>query len=205
MAYTYTLQPAEAAATDTYIESDNTTTNYGTAATIRIGRSADVSPIYHRGLIKFDLSTIPKSFTVLSANLKLVVATDSASGTGTLYAHRCLRNWVESQATWAIYSTGNSWGTAGCAASGTDYYAVASGSVAIGASEAVGSTITIPLTASDITNWIAGSVANYGYILFTSGANNDLYYYDSSSSATASEYPILTVVGRNTNAASCFI
>ena len=60
----------------------------------------------------FDTSTLPDTLVVRSVDLNLVVSAE-ATGTGSLGAFKGLRSWVEAQATWNIFSTGNSWETEG--------------------------------------------------------------------------------------------
>ncbi|WP_413936366.1 DNRLRE domain-containing protein [Nitrospira sp. BLG_1] len=64
-------------------------------------------------ILYFDLSGIPSTATITAAKLVLFAITlDVPSFSGVVY--RLTRtNWSETQATWSLYSTGNSWTTAG--------------------------------------------------------------------------------------------
>jgi hypothetical protein len=70
-------------------------------------------------LLDFSLSGIQTGSTIVSVQLQ-GVSNDSPGGTGTVYAFSGLRSYLESQATWNVYTTGNSWGTSG-ARGGADY------------------------------------------------------------------------------------
>ena len=84
-------------------------------------------------LLRFTgLSNISSSATVTSATLYIYQTGNNASYSVDLF--RCLRPWVEGQATWNIYSTGNSWSTAGANGSGTDVSSTAESSTSIGTS-----------------------------------------------------------------------
>lgn len=64
----------------------------------------------YTSLLKFDLSSL-SGVTVNSATLILYMWGNTSRSNGYISIHRCLRNWVEAQATSDIYSTGNSWQT----------------------------------------------------------------------------------------------
>lgn len=104
------LQPSEADANDTFMSTFAATTNYATNGVIRIG---GVSGHVWRGLIKFDLSSIPAGASITSATLSLYAVVDNSENARTFRVYRSKRAWVEDQATQNIYSTGNNWQTAG--------------------------------------------------------------------------------------------
>lgn len=72
-----------------------------------------------RGLVKFDISSIPSSATDIDrALLRLCVnsvsgATNYSLSDGTIAVHRVTNNWNRTQATWDLKSTGVSWDTPG--------------------------------------------------------------------------------------------
>jgi len=191
---TYTSQPDEASGIDTYILSSSPTTNYGTSSVIVVGQVLPfATPEINRGLIKFDISSIPSNSSIVSANLYLWVSADDSSNARTLSAYRVLRAWVEAQATWNVYSTGNNWGTAGCSNTSTDREAASIGSASVGASESVGTMITIALNTAKVEEWINGTLTNNGLLLKVDTESSDKYSYDSSSSGTAGERPKLVI------------
>ncbi len=191
---TYTSQPDETSGEDTFLRSTNTTTNYGTQPILQVGEFPGVARI-HRSLIKFDLSSIPSTNTVSSAILSLWINADNSNNARTANAYRVLRNWVESQATWNAWSTGNNWTTAGCGSDGNDADLTNShGSCSFTASETVGAEKQFSMTVSEIQKFINGTYANnYGWILRMNTETDDQYDFESSSSATASIRPKLVI------------
>jgi hypothetical protein len=126
-----TLQPDATAGFDTQIVKEAPTNNYNTSVDMYIG-TVNISGAI-RGLIKFDLSSLASDVLITSATLHLYEdsASDAAGvGAHAVALHRVLRNWVEAQATWNIYSTGNNWGTAG-AGNDTDRTAAASATLSL--------------------------------------------------------------------------
>lgn len=109
---TITLQPDAAAGKDTSLVSDNPTTNYGTVDTLLLGERSDRAQV-DRTLIHFDLSTLPDNAVITSATLSLYAITDYSTNDRIVRVFRQKRAWIEAQATWNIYSTGNNWQTAG--------------------------------------------------------------------------------------------
>lgn len=196
----YTYQPDDTTGLDTFMSSGNATTNYGSANYLSIGHDAAPAGLgVARTLIKFDLSGIPPNERVVSATLSLWVSLDNSSNARTISVYRVLRAWVEGQATWNVYSTGNNWGTAGCSNTSTDREAADIGTAAISASPGVGTEIQIALTPAKVQDWITGAVTNNGILLKVDTESGDEIQYDSSGSATAGERPklvITTISGR---------
>jgi len=158
--YAVTLQPG-ATGLDTYIRSSPANTNYG----------ADVSMLIQagtgRGLVKFDLSSIPAGSDIRSAQLSLY---HTNGGSDPVSAFRATRPWTEgtgaagSGASWASADGVEAWTTAG------GDYDPASG-VAITLSPN-GTWSTWDLTAQTAA-WVAGIQPNYGIALIAAsgGAN----------------------------------
>jgi hypothetical protein len=127
---TTTLQPSSGL--ETYISDQATTTNYGTATTMLVGDNKSGGNSKARSLIKFDLSSVPSSDEVTNATLSLFesAAIDQAShGTEAVILQRILKDWVEAEATWAIYSSGNTWATNGMSNIGDDRASATSASL----------------------------------------------------------------------------
>ena len=97
---------------DVYIDSANPTSNLSGEDNLWSGERDDAVAT-RRSLIKFNLSSIPANSTITGATLRLYANFDASSNTRTMRVYRTLRAWVDTQATWNIYSTGNNWGTAG--------------------------------------------------------------------------------------------
>ena len=184
---TVTLQPAAAAGMDTMIVNNAATTNYGTNAVVNVGENNTTTDVC-RGLVKFDLTSIPATAVLDSVELKLKVAQDLSSNARTLKVFRLKRAWVEAEATWNVYSTGNSWSTAG-GFHADDCESTEIGSKALSATEAVDSVVTVVLTPRNKADLDLGN----GYLLKMDTETDDLYGYHSSDHATGSYRPQLVV------------
>lgn len=194
---TWTLQPAEASAIDTYIRSDVSTGNYENDTILNAGYAPPNVNVSFTTLLKMDFSLgtnpPPPQATFKSATLTLYHTSRDAGANSTLYVYRCLRNFVENQATWNSYSTGNSWGTAGARNSTTDYYSVALGSIAQSTSEANGAK-DITLNAAELQKMNSGIYNNYGFVIFLPyNASGTYHVYASSNNATSSYRPKIVV------------
>ena len=195
---TYTTQPDETDGIDTYMTDDAATTNYGTNAEMNIGAGAGGS--IKRTLLKFDLTKgtnpPPASAIASSAVITLYLNSEASSSAVTMDFYKVLRNWVEGQATWDVYSTGNNWGTAGCADTTTDRENTILAQLSLSATEAAGSK-NITLNAAGLAvlqGWIDGSIANYGWLAKTSSeAANTRYLFATATDATAGNRPKLVV------------
>ncbi len=137
------------------------TTNNGTA--ISLNASTFATGDRRFGFIKFSgLSNIAGPVTVSSAKVRLYQLQGSA-GPRNLQLKRCLRDWAESQATWNIYSTGNSWTSGGGLSDGNDRSSTVSASVALSSGAAGYLELTGAQLATDVQNIINGSVSNFGW------------------------------------------
>lgn len=146
---TYSSQPNGAAGMDTYIFSNSATTNFGADVAIGIGENNNATSRISRGLIKFDLSSIPSNATIVSATLSLWTASDLSDNDRTLKVYRLKVPFNETQATWNAASTGVNWQVSG--ASGTnDRESVEIGSVQILANETLGTQKQISLSPAKI-------------------------------------------------------
>ncbi|MFI7068567.1 DNRLRE domain-containing protein [Kribbella sp. NPDC050124] len=101
---TIVVVPDPAAAQDTSISEQNSGTNYGSIPTMLAGD--DLSHNTWRGLLKFDLSMIPTTTTIRSADLNV----HYGAGFGGDYklpfaAVKVTQDWSESTATWASMNT----------------------------------------------------------------------------------------------------
>jgi len=192
---TVTIKPAEAAALDTYMDEQNAATNYGTNAELWVGVVTPLAVTYkYTAWIKFDIAgNIPANANISAATLSLWVATDMSDESQTVYVSRCLRNVVEAQCTYNIYSTGNSWASGGGLGSGTDIEAATIGSCAFTSTESAGTQKQFTLTASKVQEWLTGALANYGMVVHQTTGTNAFWKLHSSSSATAGYYPQLVI------------
>lgn len=143
-------------------------------------------------IFKFDLSSIPAVNKVSSVELKYLVSLAAGSG-ATLTVYRVLRDWVEAQVSWNIWKTANNWTTAGCKGSGTDRAASNSGTASMRTTngwQVIDHASLVP----DVQAWVDGSLANYGWILVTSGGTSPTHQLYSKENGTPANRPVLTVV-----------
>ena len=131
MASPQTIQPATS---DTYIDSNASTTNYSTNTSLYTGHEDGAPSITRKTLLAFDFSAIvPAGATITTATLSLYLFEHDDDSDGTnITVYRLLRtDEDDSQATWAVYKTGSSWTTGGCGSAVSDYTTTASASVAL--------------------------------------------------------------------------
>lgn len=188
---TVTIKDAEASANDTYMSSGAATTNYGTATTVKVGYSSG-GGWYYSSWIKFDIAgNIPANANIFSATMSLWVTSDLGVGgvNGTCGVRTCLRDGVESEMTYNVYSTGNSWAAGGGNGEG-DYGDLIGTSSFLTSDNNTLRTFTISTAA--VEAWASGSLANYGMLLYMGDDGSD-YSMHSSSSATPAYYPQLVV------------
>lgn len=128
-------------------------------------------------LIKFTgLSNITGPVTVTSATL-YVYPVAAASGGIDLAAHRLLRNWVEGEATWNVYSTGNNWGTPGGISAGIDIVGTASATASFDSTTLAYRSWSSAGLIADVEAWINGTASNYGWLIQRVGAGDDGSYH----------------------------
>jgi hypothetical protein len=103
---------------ETQLRENQATTNFANDTTFNV-TAWDTGDRKHTVMKFTGLSNVGAG-TVTNAKIRLYcVANNGNNPTTQVYALR--RNFVESQATWNIYSTGNNWGTAGALNTTSDY------------------------------------------------------------------------------------
>lgn len=190
---TYTSQPDETSANDTFIQDTAANTNWGANAEIKVGEFYPAASDIQRTLIKFDLSSIPAGATITSAILTLTVSANAAANARDYKMFRVLRNWVELQATWNIFSTGNNWGTAGCSNTATDYDPTAHATTNFAATITLNTEKTFSINTTEFKKMVDGTYQNYGWLIKADSEANDAHAFHSSSATTASYRPKLVV------------
>jgi len=193
----YSSQPGSEGL-DTRILSSSPTSNYGTQTLLAVGEPNDAPGIY-RTLVQFDLSSIPSSPSISAGTLSLYQVTDRSSNARTFRVYRQKRAWVESEATWNIYSTGNSWSSAG-GFGADDCEQTDICDVAMSASETNNEFKDLELDgqSSDYAELEAmcgnsPSFTNNGFLIKADTESDDCYQYSSSDEATASQRPKLAI------------
>lgn len=182
---TLTITMNETNSIDTAIMLEAPTTNYGTNPDLFIQPYATATNV-KRILIKPNLSLIPTGAIIQNATLRLYLVTTSGSGLITVNTHEVTKNWVESQATWNQYSTGNNWAT-----TGGDYNSFVIGSFTVDATLGVYYNISLNTT---ILQAELNNATYYGWLLKGSseniGVNNKIF---NSSEALANVRPQLVI------------
>lgn len=195
MAITQTLQPDATDGKDTGLAWSPATTNYGTATNFIIGSSA--SPNWWHLLIDF-YDIVNKEFPIWkSRSIKEVYidlnVTSSTATNKAFQVHEILRDWVESEATWNVWKTGNNWtaagGTGAGDSNGLNYFAFLGGSGVTGSYK-----IYIdPYYFERMMNR-----SNYGFLLRQfindGGTANSNMYVDLSDHATPANRPKLVII-----------
>ena len=183
----FVAKPDSASGYDTYISSLNATTNYGTSALLACGEHNAAVASYH-ALIKFDIIGLPASAVVTAAKLVVTVLTDLSSNARTFQVYRILRNWVQAEATWTIYSTGKNWGTLGALGAEDIDTGVVWGTCAFTATQVDGDEKTFDLNIVEMQKMVVGTYTNYGFLLKNDTMLNDAYNLHSSNAIAANHY-----------------
>ncbi len=173
MAATYTLTATD----DTRLNPSATTTNYGSNTTV------DSAGENSAALFRFDWSALGiNPLDIVSADLRIW---GSRGFQHTINVNRSLRNWVEAQATWVNFSTGNAWGTAGSLSSSSDYSLTNQVQIAAPGDD---------WAVADVTDLVVDMMnsANHGFLL--RGSASSMYVsWRSSEFADASFRPTLII------------
>ncbi len=164
---------------DTFIRSTSSTTNFGTANSLQ-------SDTIEATLLKWDVGSIPPGSIVSSATITVRVANPS---TQVYEIYEVLRNWVETQATWIVFATGQSWAVAGALG------ALDRGSTVLGTITGGSGSVSIILNASGVSlvqSWVNTPASNFG-ITIQDYSNTDGIHLRSREAATATDHPELIV------------
>lgn len=155
----YESQPDSSLGKDTYIRSDLPSSNFGSASTLSIGKTASGADL--RALFEFNTSTIPSQDTVINAQFQFYVSSSEGNQT-TIYAYRIIQSWEETQASWTNRTSTDLWIT-----TGGRYNSAILGSIS------VNNTGLFNITVTDAANgWINGTYSNLGIILIAQNASN---------------------------------
>lgn len=170
---------------DTFLDSLNTTTNYGSNTTLSV---ADEFGGIQRALLKFDLSSLSGA-TITSAHLQ-IYQTSGAAETDPLHCYGMLRAWTVGTATWATTDGSTAWGTAGANNTSTDVDATAQDSELV-ASNGVWRNF-------DVSSWVQavanGSRTDYGLLLgYPNQDDSSGYITVTSSDGTDGQRPELWI------------
>jgi hypothetical protein len=170
---------------DTYIDVDNPDMNYGGDSVMTLASDGDPD---QAAILRWDISSISAGSTVQAASITLGV-TNPSRDTYELYEMK--RDWVETEATWSDYSTGNPWQHPGARAAsdrGEDVLgAISASSTGLYVINLNGGGVGL------IQRWVDDPSTNHGVIIADYG-EGDGVQFDSRHTSTASHRPKLTVV-----------
>lgn len=162
---------------DTTLHSISPANNMGGHTHLAIGTTAKDTPA--RGLVRFDLSSIPTNAAVSSATITFnLPAINRPDTTGSVYvAHRILTGWGEGtktgnlgavatagEATWQHSSFPTTWATPG-GQPGTDYAAAPSATDLLGPAPGVYSIDSTRGLVTDVQHWLSSPQENFGWLL----------------------------------------
>jgi hypothetical protein len=164
---------------DTYVQGTNPGTNNGAAATIIIDKTTGNALDDRRGLLSFDLSSIPTNAIVVGARLDLYVGTEGQGWTW----HRMLVPWDEN-------STYTSLG--GVSNDGVKAVAAESSRNGFNLDTVQGVTVRDNILVADVQAMVSGPATNYGWLGLAIDVEDGVQL-DSRQGATASRHPKLTV------------
>jgi hypothetical protein len=159
---------------DTFIRSDAPSNNYGSDNTfdVRPDNSAD-----RRGLVKFDLTSIPSNAIITDATLYLYEKSNKPDQVTSIY--RVTSDWTENTVTWQTWNLPG--GDFDSSLSYFTYFPDQNNCM-----------LSINLT-SLVQLWVNGTYPNYGMLLYSTGPNHIISYV-TKEDTTASERPKLEVV-----------
>lgn len=175
--------------TDTYLDSTNPTTDNGAGISMVADYDYSAYPTVSRtrqGLLRFDVSSIPSTDTVISAYVDVYINTE---GLGFSF-HKCLVTWSEA-------STWNSL-TGGMAIDNTDASTTADayiGPVTVGQSmDGYVGLMRVNIPVATVQGWVTNSATNFGWtIMGPVESSGDGLQLDSSEGATSSRRPKLVI------------
>jgi hypothetical protein len=156
-----TLNPMQ----DTYISEAFTTPN-GTITEMVIGtQGSTAGNAKNRGLIQFDLSSLPPGAVVSSVILRLTVTrVPSTPINSNFHLHRLLQPWDDLESIWTLrLEPDENWTIPG-GQEGTDFATTVSSSVPVAG---VGGYVfaSTPELVADVTAWLTNSTANHGWLV----------------------------------------
>lgn len=161
---------------DTYIYELNPTTTHGSATEIQV--EIDTPNKRKRGLVQWNLSTIPAGSTILTATIEIRVNSAPSTNDALININRVAEAWNEATATWNSFTT-----------PGGTYGATIYGTIPV-AKNTPGIKTSTDITAL-VQQWVNGTVNNYGVIL--RGSNNNRPVSFASKDGSVTPIPTLRV------------
>ena len=135
---------------DAYVYSTSSTSNYGSATTLRSGFWVEFQQKFI-SLLKFDLSSLPDDAIITSAELKLYMSSGMSSGT--MAASRNTEDWAENSVNWSTRPSNDDPRATALVSSGSSY-------------------IPWDVTAL-VEDWFTGDHTNYGFSIVATAQETD--------------------------------
>ena len=160
---------------DTYLDQNSPSTTNGSAISISVQNRSGQA---RRGLLKFDLSSIPQGATITSAQLELYCYSKPTTGQ-TLNLHLVTSDWTEGSANWTNMNN--------------KYNSTVLSSISGGTT--TGWKVWTGL-AETVQGWVNGTITNYGLMVKCSSESStsaQKYEFSSNNYSVASQKPILRV------------
>jgi hypothetical protein len=174
------LQPDGATGEDTHLSDSKIIENFGNDASVINSNKLNAKD---RGVVRFDLSSIPAGAILDSAVLQMNLESIGSGTSGTAALHRITAEWQELQASWKNRISSTPWST-----DGGDYDPLSEDTTAI---DPAGGPVTWDVTGLAAA-WRDSTYPNYGVIMLVSDGINNANF-SSSDIATAALRPKLTL------------
>jgi len=188
---TFSDQPVETSSIDAFTYELNQTNNYENTLFICAGEKNDAVNASCKGVIKFDLSSIPASATVSDAKLYLYIHSDYSSVGNSFQVYYLLSSFVESEITYLKRNASTNWNEAGIGAGDQNFSQIASTSFT--SAETAGTEKIFDLSDAVIQDFVDGDLVNNGFVFYSSGMLNDAYYFHSAGASNSALRPKLVV------------
>lgn len=170
---------------DTYIEEATPTNTNGDDGDIEIDGGAGA---VKNALLRFDLSALPGSATVVDATLRLHTPSTTGSSPELFSIFVVLEPWSEADASWLNRTATDAWAAAGCGAPASCGTQV----IGVYAPAKEDTFYDVPLDVPAVQAWVDGSMPNHG-MAFKINAGDDGGRFDSKEDGTNGERPRLVI------------
>lgn len=169
---------------DTFIASTGEDVNFAGDTWIRAHSDGRM-----KGLLRFDLSSIPSQAVVVSASLEMMIYYPSGSFSPlTMAAYPISTTWDVREVTWRQAAAGKPWRAPGCIDTTVDRSPTPAGTVMVSQSGVYRMDLT-----SAAAGWVASPDTNYGFLLVAQGPVSTQLNQASSEFVTLGSRPKLTV------------
>ena len=199
---TNTYQPNETDSRDSYVNEDSKATNYGTSADLIVQQLGGKNLGRRTTIIEFDITDLPSDATVTSASLDLYANAIISGGGQNAQIASFVRNqahpgpWVESEVSWDYYAGTSTWYAGAGTGPTNGIFDYASGTQVTKALPTATGTWTIndATFVAIVQNAITTQSGRCALEVLRAGTGTDTgVTFDSSSGATSSQRPKLTV------------